>query len=179
MKPTRKNGGSRKGGSGAGFDDPEIEEAISGSAPGKGGNGTADPFADFMSDFYTDPQKPLKFLRSFMAGEDAYSPAVDVVEEKDKLTVIVDLPGVAERDLRVEFVEGGVVLRGKREPAPEPSGSRMRRAERPAGEFSKTVPLPKELDVRSVVAKMESGVLTLTIPRSSASDLKSLKAGTT
>ena len=35
------------------------------------------------------------------------------------------------------------------------------------------------LDVRSVVAKMESGVLTLTIPRAAASDLKSLKAGTT
>ena len=120
------------------------------------------PFEDFLEDFADDPDQPLKFLRAFMAGEEAYSPAVDVVEEPARLVLIADLPGVAEKDLKIEFVEGGVVLRGRREPAPE---GRLHRAERPAGEFTKNVPLPRGLETRSANAKIENGVLTLTIPR--------------
>lgn len=144
------------------MDDPEIAAALEGRPNDAGG---PDPFDDFMQDFYADPDKPLKFLRNYMAGEEAYSPAVDVVEDKTRLTVIVDLPGVAEKDLQVEFVEGGVILRGRRDPAKEGAGTRLRRAERPAGQFSKTVPLPKGIDVKAAQARLEHGVLTVEIPR--------------
>jgi HSP20 family protein len=158
MKSGRKNGKARSSA-------PERE--------------SGDPLADFLEDFQNDPEKPLKFLRSFMAGEESYSPAVDVVEEKNRITVIVDLPGVAEKDLRVEFVDGGLLLRGRREPSPEPAGSRLRRAERPAGEFTKSVPLPKGLNAAATTTRLENGVLTVTVPRAVASsDVKTLKAGT-
>lgn len=160
MKNGRKSGNRPK--TAAGMDDPEIAAALEGRT---GGGGGPDPFDDFMQDFYADPDKPLKFLRNFMAGEDAYSPAVDVVEDKTRLTVVVDLPGVAEKDLQVEFVEGGVILRGRRDPAKEGPGARLRRAERPAGQFSKTVPLPRGLDVQAAQARLEHGVLTVEIPK--------------
>lgn len=131
------------------------------SSPEGGGS----PFDDFLEDFATDPDQPLKFLRAFMAGEEAYNPAVDVIEEKEQLLLIADLPGVPEKDLQLEFIEGGVVLRGRRAPAPEARGSKLRRAERPAGEFSKSVPLPRGLDVQNATLRIEHGVLTLTIPR--------------
>ena len=140
----------------------------SGARPPRGAGGageTGNPFEDFLEDFAGDPDQPLKFLRAFMAGEDAYNPAVDVVEEADRLVLIADLPGVTERDLKIEFVEGGVILRGRREAAPEGDGSKLRRAERPAGDFSKSVPLPRGLDTRRANVKIENGVLTLTIPR--------------
>lgn len=133
--------------------------------PRGGGGGEGNPFEDFLEDFADDPDQPLKFLRAFMAGEDAYNPAVDVVEEAERLVLIADLPGVTERDLKIEFVEGGVILRGRREAAPEGNGSKLRRAERPAGDFSKSVPLPRGLDTRRANVKIENGVLTLTIPR--------------
>lgn len=148
-------------------------------SPDEGGN----PFDDFLEDFAADKNQPLKFLRAFMAGEDSYNPAVDVVEEKDKLILIADLPGVAEKDLKIEFVEGGVILRGSRSPAQEGQGSRLRRAERPAGEFTKSVPLPRGLVTARSNALIESGVLTLTIPRAEKGDaanpgpVKSLKPG--
>ena len=134
------------------------------------------PFDDFLEDFATDADQPLKFLRAFMAGEEAYNPAVDVVEEKDQLLLIADLPGVPEKDLQIEFIEGGVVLRGRRAAAPEARGSKLRRAERPAGEFSKSVPLPRGLDVQKAKVRIDHGVLTLTIPRLESSP-KVLKAG--
>ena len=141
--------------------------------PEEGGN----PFDDFLEDFAADPNQPLKFLRAFMAGEDSYNPAVDVVEEKDKLVLMADLPGVAEKDLKIEFVEGGVILRGRRSPAQEGQGSKLRRAERPAGEFTKSVPLPRGLDTAQAKARIESGVLTLTIPRAAKPADRALKAG--
>jgi len=139
------------------------------------------PFDDFLEDFANDKDQPLKFLRAFMAGEEAYNPAVDVVEEKDKLILIADLPGVPEKELKIEFIEGGVVLRGRRAPAQEAQGSKLRRAERPAGQFEKSVPLPRGLDVQNAKVKIVDGVLTLTIPRgetkSAGPDLKALKPG--
>ena len=153
------------------------KEGRSKKASASSGGDPGDPFSDFLEDFASDPQQPLKFLRSFMAGEEAYNPAIDVVEEKDRILLIADLPGVAEKDLRIEFVEGGVVLRGRRPGAPEGSGAKLRRVERPAGEFTKNVPLPRGLDVQKAVAKIENGVLTLTIPRSGGADIKTLKAG--
>lgn len=160
-----------------GIDDPEIATALDGDGPG----GDA-AFQDFIEDFSSDPQKPLKFLRSYLAGEEAYNPAVDVIESKDCLTIIADLPGVVETDLRVEFVEGGVVLRGRREGATTGPGSRLRRAERPGGDFSKSVPLPHDLDLKNVSHKLESGVLTIVLPRTAsksdgrAVDPKQIKA---
>ena len=142
-------------------------------APEEGAN----PFDDFLEDFAADPNQPLKFLRAFMAGEDSYNPAVDVVEEKNKLVLMADLPGVAEKDLKIEFVEGGVILRGRRSPAQEGQGSKLRRAERPAGEFTKSVPLPRGLDTARAKACIESGVLTLTIPRAEKPADRTLKAG--
>jgi HSP20 family protein len=142
-------------------------------SPDEGGN----PFDDFLEDFAADKSQPLKFLRAFMAGEDSYNPAVDVVEEKDKLVLMADLPGVAEKDLKIEFVEGGVILRGSRSAAPEGQGSKLRRAERPAGEFTKSVPLPRGLDTAHAKARIESGVLTLTIPRAEKPAERVLKAG--
>ncbi len=158
--------------------DPEILAALESGRPGAPEKAPAkgDPFGDFMEDFYSDPNQPLKFLRSYMAGEEAYNPSVDVLEEKSKLTIVVDLPGVAEKDLKVEFVEGGMMLRGRR-PALELPGAKLRRGERPAGDFVKSVPLPRGLDVNRVVAKMDNGVLTLTIPRAAGADAKAIKAG--
>lgn len=166
MKNGRKTGRSKNGDS-ADLD-PEIVAALEGR-PVPGG---PDPFNDFMEDFASDPEKPLKFLRSFMAGEEVYNPAVDVVEHPDRLQIIADLPGVLEKDLKLEFVEGGVILRGRREAA---AGPKLRRMERPAGEFSKSVPLPKSLDVRSAKYEIKDGVLTVTIPRAT-SDSKNTKA---
>jgi HSP20 family protein len=120
-----------------------------------------------------------------MAGEEAYNPAVDVVEETDRLVLIADLPGVPEKDLKIEFVEGGVVLTGRRAPAGGSAKTKLRRAERPAGQFSKSVPLPRGLDVQNAKVRIEDGVLTLTIPRlrddkeKSSDSPKALKAGST
>ncbi len=140
-------------------------------------SGTGDPFADFLEAFYSDPEKPLKFLRNVLDGEAVYNPAVDVVEERDRVTLLIDLPGVPKEQIAVEFVAGGVVLRGRRAPAPEPHGSRLRRAERPAGEFVKSVPLPKGLDAERATLALENGVMTLTIPRAEGARRPSLKAG--
>ncbi len=161
MKNGRKTGRSRNHADDD-LDDPEIAAALEGRPITNG----PDPFNDFLEDFYSDPEKPLKFLRGFMANEEVYNPAVDVVEHEDRLTIMADLPGVLERDLTVEFVEGGVVLSGRREGA---TGPRLRRAERPVGEFSKSVPLPKALDVRAAKHDIKDGVLTVTIPRLSES----------
>lgn len=153
----------------------KMKNGKKGTSKGTPEREAGNPFDDFLEDFAADPDQPLKFLRAFMAGEEAYNPPVDVVEEKDRLVLVADLPGVAEKDLKIEFVEGGVVLRGRRSPS-EAQGSRLRRAERPAGDFTKNVPLPRGLDTGRAKAKIDNGVLTLTIPRVKG-ETKALKAG--
>ncbi len=140
--------------------DPEPDDPAEPSVPSSG-----DPFADFLDAWGSDPQRSLPFLRSALRGAPAYDPAVDVLEQSDRVTVFIDVPGVAPEQIAVEFGEARLVVRGWRAGLPEPGGSRLRRAERPAGVFFKSVPLPRLLDVGRASVTIDRGVMILTVPR--------------
>ncbi|HEX2123322.1 MAG TPA: Hsp20 family protein, partial [Thermoanaerobaculia bacterium] len=44
-----------------------------------------------------------------------WNPAVDVLEEKDKVVVKVEVPGIDEKDLRVTFDDGLLTISGERQ----------------------------------------------------------------
>jgi HSP20 family protein len=88
-------------------------------------------------------------------------PAVDVREDAQRFQVIVDLPGVEEKDLALTVKERTLELEAKRE---VPEGGFSRR-ERFSGHFRRTFALPPTVDGEHIGAELKAGVLTLTLPK--------------
>jgi HSP20 family protein len=92
-------------------------------------------------------------------------PAVNVTEDADALFVEAELPGMTMEDVEVLATEDEVILRGtRRDQAPQEC--RPLRRERPVGAFERTIGLPSPIDVDRVEARLQEGVLTVTLPRS-------------
>ncbi len=91
-------------------------------------------------------------------------PAVNVWEEGDQLFAEAELPGVKSEDLDVSVTGDELTLRGRRSGATS-EGQSYHRRERSAGEFSRTLHLPYEVDAGDVEATLRDGVLMLKLPK--------------
>ena len=94
------------------------------------------------------------------------SPAIDVVETDAAYVVTLDMPGVAKEDVQVS-VEGRrlTVQADVRTAAPTTPAGEMLYSERTSARYARTVQLPKTVDQAQAIAKLEHGVLVLTLPK--------------
>jgi len=105
-------------------------------------------------------------------------PAVDVIDRESDVLVRAEVPGVVKEDLDVSVTENSVSIRGhsKREEE-EQKGDYFRR-ETSYGEFSRTVPLPANVDTEGAKAKFKDGVLEITLPKQESTKRKSVEVET-
>jgi HSP20 family protein len=94
-----------------------------------------------------------------------WSPAVDVLELRDRLLVIVEVPGLPPESLKVAFRDRSLVLSGDRRAPRVGAGASFHCLERPHGRFERTIPLDVPVDVANSKATLAGGVLTVTLPR--------------
>src|SRR5580765_908174 len=107
---------------------------------------------------------PLEqFARSSQLFGGGRGPALDVYEDKDKLTVKVELAGMKREEIEVSFQDGVLTISGERKSEKEEKGE-VYRSERFAGRFQRTVTLPSPVAANQVKASYKDGVLTVTLP---------------
>jgi HSP20 family protein len=99
------------------------------------------------------------------AAQVAWNPAVDVTEDKEKIVLTADLPGLQEKDLDIQIEKDVLTLRGERAIERNADGEHYRRFERVAGSFVRAFTLPPTIDGEKVAASLKDGVLTLTLPK--------------
>ncbi len=105
----------------------------------------------------------------------AFSPRIDVVENDSGYQVEADLPGVAKQDLKVTVDGNRVAIEAEvRRETERKEGETVMHAERVIRKYSRTFELPHELDDAQAAAKLEHGVLTLTLPKKQAAQSKQL-----
>ncbi len=94
------------------------------------------------------------------------SPALDVTESDRAYTVKLEMPGVAKEDVKVS-IDGrqiNVQAQSQREEEKK-EGDRVVYRERSLASYARTFTLPAEVDQAEAGAKLEHGVLTLTLPK--------------
>jgi HSP20 family protein len=95
----------------------------------------------------------------------AWNPAVDVSEDKEKIVLTADLPGLQEKDVDIQIEKDVLTLRGERAIERSTDSEHYRRFERVAGAFVRAFTLPPTVDTEKVAAALKDGVLTLTLPK--------------
>jgi HSP20 family protein len=91
-------------------------------------------------------------------------PAADIEETDDAYTLEIELPGVRQDDVDIEVNGRELTVSG--EIKEKERAGILRRRTRKVGEFSYSVTLPMEIDAESVRAELDSGVLTIRVPKS-------------
>jgi HSP20 family protein len=112
----------------------------------------------------TDPFREVDRIAQQVFGT-MNRPAVmpmDAWREGDTFLVEFDVPGVDENSLDLDVERNVLTVKAER-PVKEVAGE-MLASERPRGVFSRQLVLGDNLDLDTVVAEYESGVLRLRIP---------------
>jgi HSP20 family protein len=92
------------------------------------------------------------------------TPAVDIFEDSQGVTLLADLPGVSREkpDIRVQdhhlYIEAEAVV-------PTPSGLRLQHAEIQDPHFARAFTLSGDFDTARIDAQLRDGILKLSIPR--------------
>jgi HSP20 family protein len=105
-------------------------------------------------------------------------PAVNLWRGDDDVVLTAEIPGVEPEDLDISVQNHTVTLRGSRKAESLKEGESYHRQERGSGSFVRTVQLPFEADANNVEAKLEKGILRLTLPRAEADKPKKIAVKT-
>lgn len=94
-----------------------------------------------------------------------WTPALDLSEGNESITVAVDVPGFEPKDIHVTFREGMLTIRGEKKLEVERKDEKFYRTERTQGAFTRIVRLPLAVDATKIQANFRNGVLTITLPK--------------
>jgi HSP20 family protein len=97
-------------------------------------------------------------------------PSVDVHETAKGLEVTAELPGVEEKDVDVTIANGALTIRGEKKHESDRDDAGYRLTERSYGSFTRSLPLPFDVDEDAVTASFEKGVLRIALPKSAQAD---------
>lgn len=92
-------------------------------------------------------------------------PLINLTETKDSFFVRAELPGVAAGDLDIQATMNSLSISGERRIPAEDKDARWHRREREAGQFSRMIAMPGEIDPNKVDASLVDGILTVTVPK--------------
>jgi HSP20 family protein len=94
-----------------------------------------------------------------------WMPALDLTENKDSITVRLDVPGMEPKDIHVNLQENVLTIRGEKKVEKEETSETFYRSERQHGSFTRTVRLPAGVDGTKVNATFKNGVLSIVMPK--------------
>jgi HSP20 family protein len=89
------------------------------------------------------------------------------------------VPGIAEDKLNISLENNVLTLRGTKEQKNNEEQGAYRRIERNYGSFTRSVTLPRNVDVNGVNANLTDGVLTVTLPKEEQAKPRQIAIGTT
>lgn len=103
------------------------------------------------------------------------SPRLNVSENEKAFEIEAEMPGVAKEDVKVAIDNRRISIEGeaKRESA-EKEGENIVYAERSTRKFARSFTLPADVDDAAAQAKLENGILRLTLPKKESSQAKKL-----
>jgi HSP20 family protein len=94
-----------------------------------------------------------------------WAPTVDIHEDKEGIHISADLPGLTQKDIKVNIENNILTLSGERKLEREDKKENYYRIERVYGNFIRSFSLPNTVNTEKVEAQIENGVLKILLPK--------------
>jgi HSP20 family protein len=122
-------------------------------------------FNDFFQGFGLSPLPRFSMPQLLTEGSRWLKPNLDILASDKEYTLQVELPGVSDKDVRIEVSGDSLRIWGEKKQEKEDKGRDYYAVERSYGSFQRVLALPQDAKVDGIDAKFKDGVLTITIPR--------------
>ena len=134
--------------------------------------GIDDQFGRLVEHMFEDMLSPFTQAGALsqLSPEGTASPRMNISETDKAFEVQAELPGVNKDDVKVAIDHQRVTIEAETKTEREQrEGENVLYAERSASKYLRSFVLPVEVDEASAQARMENGVLTLSLPKKQGS----------
>ena len=100
--------------------------------------------------------------------------AMDIVEHEKEFEILANLPGFTKDNIKISVHDNQLLVEANCEDKKEEHKGTIYRCERYSGNFRRSLILPDNVDVSQITAKMDNGVLRLTVPKKEPSPKKEI-----
>lgn len=110
---------------------------------------------------------------------DTLHPAADLVDDGATYRLSVELPGLKDDEIDVEYRDGVLSIAGEKKEESEQKENGCMLSERRYGSFRRELTLPKDVDADGITADYKRGVLTLRMKKAedAATKPRKIKVG--
>jgi len=108
---------------------------------------------------------PGRSILSYVPRLISPAPAVELVDDGDSYKLTAELAGMTEKDIRLEVVDGALLLASEKDETSERHENGHIISERRHGSFRRRIPLPTDADADKIEAKFKHGLLTVEIEK--------------
>lgn len=123
-----------------------------------------------MMENFWDSARHGRLSERFDTG--GINPAVEITENDKAFIVHAELPGVHKEDIHVNVNDNSLTFSGESKHSTQTSNDNVRYSERRYGSFSRTIPVPDNVDKDQIEANFKDGVLDLSMPKTKSSTSK-------
>lgn len=128
-----------------------------------------------MNDFTVEIEKQLsrlgrdiqEFVEKIVPVHESvgdFSPDCDIIESESDFRILMDLPGITKKQIRIELKDNVLRVSGEREHKLDEDFV-VKRSERKSGAFSRSFAIPEHIDGSETSASFKNGVLAITMPK--------------
>lgn len=142
-----------------------------------------DPFRDLrnlqdeMTRLFTGSRPGLLGQEAMAHG--AWAPNVDIYEDKDRLFLEAELPGMKRDDFEISVENNVLTLSGERKFEKKTEGDNYHRVERSYGSFTRSFTLPQTVTADGATADFVDGVLRVSLPKREETKARKIEISST
>ena len=100
-----------------------------------------------------------------------FTPSVDILEDKESLKVVADMPGASAESIDIDYERGELTIHGRVD-ARHPDNGHMKLREYGVGDYYRAFRVAEEIDPRKISADYVDGILTIELPKAEAAKPK-------
>ena len=119
----------------------------------------------YRKDPFTEIERAFDTLWNRGAANSGNSLPIDLVEQDDALFVRAGMPGLRPEDVQIDLDGSVLTLKGETKADWQKEGAKVYHREHRYGAFTRSLRLPKNLNLDAVEANVEHGEVVVRIPK--------------
>lgn len=121
------------------------------------------PFSSLFDEFFNSS------FPSLSLGDDFFRkgtyPKVDVIDEKDKIIIEAEVPGLSKDQVSVEIDNGVLRIKGEKQESQDKETRKFVHKELKRSSFCRSFVIGDNINKDELNAKFDNGILTVTLPK--------------